>query len=201
MLQGENICIVSGFIGDEMVEVKNHLPETDEGFSMVTISIPAKELVHAEEAYTIVQRMMGEKLDKPTGLEEMSDQLAAMLYTQYCEKVGGKAFNGDPLPSWTLFEADPAKQVQVNAWKFIAKAAIVFVVGSPSQEFADNMIVEVTQGLGVQVDNDGTWLHFAAEDGSKASLNINSYFHGSGLVENVVRKWGAAIESTVSEQS
>jgi len=37
-------------------------------------------------------------------------------YTAYCEAVGGKAFNGDPLPSWKEFAADPAKQLQANAW-------------------------------------------------------------------------------------
>lgn len=28
------------------------------------------------------------------------DQLAALAYTAYAEAVGGRAYNGDPLPAW-----------------------------------------------------------------------------------------------------
>ncbi len=53
------------------------------------------------------------------------NQLAEKLYEGYCADVGGKAFNGDPLPSWEKFSADPSKQVQVNAWRKIAATARV----------------------------------------------------------------------------
>ena len=43
--------------------------------------------------------------------------LAGFLYEQYCAAVGGKAFNGDPLPSWEEFSKDPAKQLQADAWR------------------------------------------------------------------------------------
>ena len=52
------------------------------------------------------------------------EKLASILYENYCEQVGGKAFNGDPLPSWADFSADPDKQVQVSAWINTAQAAI-----------------------------------------------------------------------------
>lgn len=48
------------------------------------------------------------------------DQLAALLYTEYCKSVGGKAFNGDTLPSWEEFSKDPNKQVQAAAWITVA---------------------------------------------------------------------------------
>lgn len=47
---------------------------------------------------------------------------AAVLYAEYCKSVGGKAFNGDPLPTWDEFFADEAKSKQVEAW--IAVGAI-----------------------------------------------------------------------------
>lgn len=50
--------------------------------------------------------------------------LAAQLYTTYCEKVGGKALNGDPLPAWEVFAADPEKTLQRDAW--IAAAETTF---------------------------------------------------------------------------
>lgn len=42
--------------------------------------------------------------------------LAEKFYTLYCEKVGGVAFNGDPLPSWQDFIADSSKKKQSDAW-------------------------------------------------------------------------------------
>jgi len=44
------------------------------------------------------------------------EQIAGELYTAYCEAVGGVAFNGDPLPSWSTFRADPKKGKQSDAW-------------------------------------------------------------------------------------
>lgn len=64
-----------------------------------------------------------------------NDQLAKDIYTAYCEGVGGKAFNGDPLPSADDFFADSTKEKQVNAWR---KAA----------EIPYNKIFELTQNLG-----------------------------------------------------
>ena len=45
---------------------------------------------------------------------------AKQLYTAYCAAVGGVAFNGDPLPSWEAFEADPKKAMQVAGWIAVA---------------------------------------------------------------------------------
>lgn len=45
-----------------------------------------------------------------------TEQHAKELYTAYCVEVGGKAFNGDPLPNWDSFYNDPNKEKQVNAW-------------------------------------------------------------------------------------
>lgn len=52
------------------------------------------------------------------------DKLAEHLYEAYCAKVGGVAFNGDKLPSWAEFRADPAKKKQSDAWLEVAYKAI-----------------------------------------------------------------------------
>jgi hypothetical protein len=55
----------------------------------------------------------------PTALE----RLAGAMYTAYCAAVGGKAFNGDPLPDWQNFRADPFRREQYQGW--IAAAAAI----------------------------------------------------------------------------
>lgn len=50
----------------------------------------------------------------------MNEELTKILYETYCEQVGGVAFNGDKLPTWEQFSADPTKQKQVNAWHAVA---------------------------------------------------------------------------------
>ena len=46
------------------------------------------------------------------------------MYDRYCNAVGGLAFNGDPLPAWSEFGSDPAKQKQANGWREAAKEAL-----------------------------------------------------------------------------
>lgn len=46
--------------------------------------------------------------------------IAQRLYEVYCQSVGGKAFNGDALPTWEVFSADPGKQLQADAWRSVA---------------------------------------------------------------------------------
>lgn len=54
--------------------------------------------------------------------------LAKRMYDTYCEKVGGKAFNGDPLPGSEEFFADETKKKQSDAWLAAADVAIdIFV--------------------------------------------------------------------------
>lgn len=55
--------------------------------------------------------------------DESMDQRAGVLYDEYCIAVGGKAFNGDPLPKWEEFGKDPNKQKQANAWRRVAAVA------------------------------------------------------------------------------
>ncbi len=52
------------------------------------------------------------------------EKMAGELYTIYCQAMGGKAFNGDPLPNWEKFRADEKKKVQSDAWMTCARHAI-----------------------------------------------------------------------------
>jgi hypothetical protein len=51
-------------------------------------------------------------------------EFAGELYTTYCESVGGKAHDGQPLPSWEVFKNDPLKLRQYNAWIATAHQAL-----------------------------------------------------------------------------
>jgi len=52
------------------------------------------------------------------------EMLAGILYETYCASVGGKAFNGDPLPDWDTFRVDPTKKKQSDAWVDVARQAL-----------------------------------------------------------------------------
>lgn len=45
------------------------------------------------------------------------ETLARKTYDKYCQAVGGKAFNGDLLPTSEQFFTDPTKQKQADAWR------------------------------------------------------------------------------------
>lgn len=51
------------------------------------------------------------------------EAIAGVLYETYCAEVGGLAFNGDPLPNWKEFRADPNKTKQSDAWVAVASKA------------------------------------------------------------------------------
>lgn len=55
------------------------------------------------------------------------ETIAGRLYETYCAAVGGKAFNGDTLPTWEVFRADPTKQKQSEAWVAAAHAAVKLI--------------------------------------------------------------------------
>lgn len=55
---------------------------------------------------------------------EKQESLARGMYDEYCDAVGGKAFNGDDLPKSDEFFTDETKQKQANAWRKTAGFAI-----------------------------------------------------------------------------
>lgn len=50
------------------------------------------------------------------------------MYAKYTDAVGGKAWNGDNLPMWAEFRADPAKQKQSDAWVKTAEH-VLYLIG------------------------------------------------------------------------
>lgn len=62
------------------------------------------------------------------------DQIAGKMYETYCAAVGGKAFNGDPLPAWAEFSVDPAKETQANGWRAAAAASQAATVVDPTAQ-------------------------------------------------------------------
>lgn len=58
------------------------------------------------------------------------DALAKLAYDTYCTAVGGKAFNGDPLPDWETFKKDANKTKQADAWRKCARAVADRVIKS-----------------------------------------------------------------------
>jgi hypothetical protein len=53
---------------------------------------------------------------------EPIEKRAGRMYEAYARAVGGKAFNGDVLPDWDTFQADPSKELQHDAWIAVAQA-------------------------------------------------------------------------------
>lgn len=72
-------------------------------------------------------------------------------YTEYCEAVGGKAWNGDPLPTWEEFKADPAKQKQVAAWNRAASATPIRFQAGPIKEAGVNGVTGEAL-IAIQID-------------------------------------------------
>lgn len=62
------------------------------------------------------------------------EKIAHRMYTTYCKAVGGKAFNGDNLPTAEEFFSDSTKEKQANAWR---EVAIVEAELHPFQPFID----------------------------------------------------------------
>ena len=52
-----------------------------------------------------------------------TEWIASELYKTYCAEVGGKAFNGDSLPTWDEFRSDEKKKKQSDAWIAVALTA------------------------------------------------------------------------------
>lgn len=77
-----------------------------------TANVEAARITELREAIGVLQRH-----------EDRIGYNAGLLYDTYCTTVGGVALNGDPLPDWQTFRADPGKQKQVEAWLAVGRMA------------------------------------------------------------------------------
>lgn len=56
------------------------------------------------------------------------EKLAMALYDEYCAEVGGKAYDGRPLPTAKEFFADDTKAKQARAWMAAASKALELIL-------------------------------------------------------------------------
>lgn len=89
--------------------------------------------------------MMEQRSGSPT-----TQALAGELYTIYCAAVGGVAFNGEPLPDWEAFRADPAKGKQVNGWLALAGNVELIANQRHALPEGNHFVVSVRPGEGTR---------------------------------------------------
>jgi hypothetical protein len=108
---------------DEMPAVKDNVDA-----AATTCKCCASE----ESATTPVPEAPAETCEKPSQVELMDgatlEASARAAWTVYRQTVGGKAFNGDPLPTWEAMVADPMKATIIAGWRAAAKVAIAIYV-------------------------------------------------------------------------
>ena len=78
------------------------------------------------------------------------DQKAIELYDIYTAAVGGKAWNGDPLPCGKDFLADPTKQTQANGWRAVA-AHILTPSNSPIVNSQSSIVNPKTYRIAIDI--------------------------------------------------
>lgn len=84
------------------------------------------EVDFREEHFAIVAKLEPCEAPKKTDIDDAPSpqELAAGLYSVYCQAVGGKAYDGKPLPTAEEFFNDPTKQTQAQAWVKVANAVL-----------------------------------------------------------------------------
>lgn len=60
--------------------------------------------------------------------EKQVKELAVRLYDVYCAAVGGKAWDGRPLPTGAEFFADETKAKQAEGWMAAASKALELIL-------------------------------------------------------------------------
>lgn len=94
---------------------------TNMGYWLATVTYTPK-VVRPDLGAVIRVARVAEALPECPGSEE---PLAHGMYRRYCLAVGGRAFNGDPLPSPEEFFNDESKQTQARAWVAAADYASI----------------------------------------------------------------------------
>jgi hypothetical protein len=156
------------------------------------------------------------------------DYIASELYRVYCDAVGGVAFNGDPLPDWETFVADPSKKKQSDAWLVAADRAIqvldlprVTKLGSqkgiePKQSFCDfSMALSILKnGFPMQRsgwNGKGLFVYMVPANSYPAQTGVAKAHFGEGSlvpygaylaikgVDGVVNTWVPSISDIMAE--
>jgi hypothetical protein len=77
-----------------------------------------------DEVTTVITKALARYDMRVSTPDTVGEQIAGEFYDTYCAAVGGKAFNGDPLPKSEEFLADPTKAKQADAWRAVARKAL-----------------------------------------------------------------------------
>lgn len=96
----------------------------------------------------------------PTELYHTVETIAREMYDTYCLAVGGKAYDGRPLPSSAAFFDAPDKNTQADAWR--AAAARACLLALFPHDAQDSTVDRLTQ-LAIDAN-----VIFRAEDPEKA---------------------------------
>lgn len=105
--------------------------------------------------------------------QEIEDN-AQRLYTVYCHAVGGKAYDGRPLPAWAEFSTDPGKQTQANGWRvlgeLVANDPRVMKLQERATELEDELIPAREQLRVSAIINQRNLVKLGAAEGRIAEL-------------------------------
>ncbi len=85
------------------------------------------------------------------------NQKAIELYDIYTAAVGGKAFNGAPLPCGKDFMSDPTKQKQADGWR--AVAAHVLGAAAPAEQRTYRIVIDIGHANGTGTITNGADEH------------------------------------------
>ncbi len=100
---------------------------------------------------------------------ELVEELARLQYSNYISAVGGKAFNGDPLPSAEEFFTDDSKKKQADSWRSAAASGISWAQLTCDLEIQDFAWAIKQMKLGNKVrraewSDKGMWIALSGTD-------------------------------------
>lgn len=131
---GSCATLYAGAKGEEADQAYRNAPETPGqigGALLFKFPEPAKRRTFPVTAAA----------EEPAAIANVED-LAGALYEKYAAAVGGVAFNGDPLPKWAEFAADPVKAKQADAWREVAATAAETVARAVVSELGAEPVAE-----------------------------------------------------------
>ncbi|MBR2320337.1 MAG: N-acetylmuramoyl-L-alanine amidase [Clostridia bacterium] len=113
------------------------------------------------------------------------DQKAIELYDIYTAAVGGKAWNGDPLPCGKDFLADPTKQTQANGWRAVA-AHILTPSNSPIVNSQSSIVNPKTYRIAIDIGHaSGTGTRVNGADEHDESV------HNAAILKTILESYTA----------
>lgn len=79
-------------------------------------------------------------------MSDFKEEISKLAWETYKKAVGGKAFNGDPLPGWEEMVTDEQKVKIVEAWRATAEAVATKSFLEAAKELASDLD-EYAEGL------------------------------------------------------